>query len=142
MKKSLYITTATIGLVAFALNAYSHEGSQGMGNVSGMQMDCMKNMENMKDMKMDCMGNNAAIDASKAMPMSDGEVKAVDKANKNITLKHGPIKSKTIEMGPMTMSFVVQDPSQLSNVRIGDKVKFIAENINSMATVTSLVVQK
>lgn len=142
MKKALFKTTATIGLVAFALNAYAHQDNKGMGNMNGMHMDCMKNMGNMKDMEMDCMGNNASKDSSKAMSMSEGEVKAVNKAKKSVTLKHGPIKSKTIEMGPMTMSFPVQDASLLSNVKVGDKVKFMAENVNNTATVTSLVVQK
>lgn len=142
MKKSLYKTAAAIGLVTLTLNAYAHEGSGGMGNMNGMKMDCMKSMKSTQGMKMDCMGNNAGKDSSKAMSMSDGQVKAVDKANKNITLKHGPIKSKTVEMGPMTMSFSVQDPSLLSSVQVGDKVKFMAENINDIVTVTSLVVQK
>jgi Cu(I)/Ag(I) efflux system protein CusF len=74
--------------------------------------------------------------------MSNGEVKAIDKTNKSINLKHGPIKSKAIEMGPMIMSFPVEDPSLLSKVKVGDKVKFVAENINDVATVTSLTVQK
>jgi Cu(I)/Ag(I) efflux system protein CusF len=144
MNKSLYNVAAAIGFAALAMNAYADQGKggMGMGNMSGMKMDCMKNMENMKDMKMDCMGNNVGKDSSKATTMSDGEVKGVDKANKNITLKHGPIKSKTIEMGPMTMSFPVQDPSLLSNVKVGDKVRFTAENVNDAATITSLIVQK
>jgi Cu(I)/Ag(I) efflux system protein CusF len=144
MCKSLYKVAAAFGFAALATNVYADQGKggMGMGNMNGMKMDCMKNMENMKGMKMDCMGNNAGKDASNATSMSDGEVKAVDKANKNITLKHGPIKSKTVEMGPMTMSFPVTDPSLLSKVKVGDKVKFIAENVNNVATVTSLSVQQ
>jgi Cu(I)/Ag(I) efflux system protein CusF len=136
MKKTLYKLVATLGFAAITLNVYADQGKHEMG---GTNMDCM---ENMKDMKMDCMANNAGKNSAKATSMSDGEVKAVDKANKNIILKHGPIKTKTIEMGPMTMSFRVQDPSLLSKVKVGDKVKFTVENVNDIATVTSLVVQK
>jgi Cu(I)/Ag(I) efflux system protein CusF len=142
MNRSRYKAAAAIGFAALAMNVYADQGKGGMGNTGGMKMDCMKNMDNMKDMKMDCMGSDAGKDPSKATSLSDGEVKAVDKANKNITLKHGPIKSKTVEMGPMTMSFPVTDPSLLSNLKVGDRVKFTAENVNDVATVTSLIVQK
>ena len=112
-------------------------GSGGKGmDTGGMKMDCMKTMENMKDMKRDCMGNGAANAAS----MSSGEVKDVNKANNSITLKHGPIDN--MHMGPMTMAFAVKDPAVLSRVKVGDKVKFKVENINDIATITSLVVQK
>jgi Cu(I)/Ag(I) efflux system protein CusF len=139
MTKSHYKIAAAMGFAALAMNVYAEQGKGGMGTMNGMKMDCMKNM---KDMKMDCMGNNEGKDSSKSTSMSDGEVKAVDKKYKNITLKHGPIKSKTVEMGPMTMSFPVKDPSLLSNIKVGDKVKFTAENVDNTATVTSLIVQK
>ena len=57
-------------------------------------------------------------------------------------MKHGRIKSATVEMGPMTMPFVVKDKALLSNVKVGDKVKFTVENINGEATVTILFIQK
>jgi Cu/Ag efflux protein CusF len=140
MKKSLLKAIAALGLTVIALVAYADQGSGGKGmDMGNMQMNCM---ENMKDMKVDCMGNSAGKAPSKTPSMSDGEVKAVDKANKSITLKHGPIKSKTVEMGPMTMSFPVQDAALLSSVKVGDKVRFNVENIKDAATVTSLKVQK
>jgi Cu/Ag efflux protein CusF len=137
MKKSLYQVTAAFGFAVLAMNVYADQGSGGKGmDTGGMKMDCMKNMENMKDMKMDCMGNGSANAAS----MSSGEVKDVNKANKSITLKHGPIDN--MHMGPMTMAFAVKDPAVLSRVKVGDKVKFKVENVNDIATITSLVVQK
>jgi Uncharacterized conserved protein len=42
----------------------------------------------------------------------------------------------------MTMPFVVKDKALLSNVKVGDKVKFTVENINGEATVTILFIQK
>lgn len=122
MKKSLFKLTALLGLTAIALVVYADQRS------GGKDMD----MGNMK------MGDTSATASS----MAEGEVKAVDPSEKSITLKRGPIKSKTVEMGPMTMSFPVQQPAQLSNVKVGDKVKFIVENINGTATVTSLQRQK
>ena len=122
MKKSLLKLTALLGLAMVALAAYADQQPGGKG------MD-MGNMT---------MGDTSA----KASSMAEGEVKAVDPSEKSITLKHGPIKSKTVEMGPMTMSFPVQQPAQLSNIKAGDKVKFIVENINGTATVTSLERQK
>lgn len=141
MKKSLFKVTAALGFAVLAMDVYADQGngSNGMGSMGGMKMDCM---DNMKGMKMDCMGSNAGKGSANAATMSEGEVKAVDKANKNITLKHGPIKSKTVEMGPMTMSFPVQTPSLLSNVKVGDRVKFNVENLKDVVTVTALTVVK
>jgi Cu/Ag efflux protein CusF len=82
------------------------------------------------------MGDNPA----KAASMSDGEVKDVNMANNGITLKHGPIEN--MHMGPMTMAFAVKDPSMLSKVKVGDKVKFRVDNVKDVATVTALTVQK
>jgi Cu/Ag efflux protein CusF len=80
--------------------------------------------------------------ATSSMSMADGEVEDVDKENKSITLKHGPIKTTTIEMEPMTMPFDVKDASLLSKVKVGDKVKFIAEYIDGAVTITALRVVK
>jgi Cu(I)/Ag(I) efflux system protein CusF len=152
MNTSLSKAAAVFGFAALALTAHAQDkGSTDMNSMSGMKMDCTKNMGNMKGMEgmkgmqgmnMDCMGKASTKDASNVTSMSTGEVEAVDKVNKTITLKHGPIKSKTVEMGAMTMSFPVKNPSLLSKVKVGNKVKFIVENVNDAATVTALVVQK
>jgi Cu(I)/Ag(I) efflux system protein CusF len=142
MKTSLFKASAAIGFTLLAFNAYAGpaSGDKGM-DMGGMKMDC-KGMENMKDMKMDCMGGKSGKNSAKAGSMSEGEVKGIDKANHSVTLKHGPIESKTVEMGPMTMTFAVQKPGLLKNVKVGDKVKFIVENVNESPTVTALEVQK
>jgi Cu(I)/Ag(I) efflux system protein CusF len=134
MIRSLYLATA-IGFAAFVMNVHAADEKDGMGNTSGMKTDCMK------DMKMDCMGNDAGKDPSKAASLNGGEVRAVDKAKKSATLKHGPIKNRMLEMGPMTMSFPVRDPAMLSKVKVGDTARFVAENISDVATVSSLTVQ-
>ena len=149
MNKSLSKAAAIFGFAALALTAHAQDkGPKDMTGMGGMKMDCTKNMGNMKGMegmqgmKMNCAGKSATKEASNVTPMSTGEVKAVDKANKSITLKHGPIKSKSVEMGAMTMTFPVQKPALLAKVKVGNKVKFIVENVNDAATVTALVVQK
>ena len=123
MKRQSLKASTVLGFALLALSAYAAEGdnSKDMGtmNMGGMKMD-----------------------SSKAMSMNEGEVKAVDKANMNITLQHGPIKSKTVEMPAMTMTFPVRDASLVSNVKIGDKVRFHVENVKEAVTVTSLQVQK
>lgn len=123
MKKSLLNLVAVCGFSLLTMSAYADQSSKGM-DMAGMKMD------------------NMPAKPASATALSDGEVRAVDKENKSITLKHGRIKSSTVEMGPMTMSFPVKDKTLLSNVKTGDKVKFTVENVDGVSTVTTLSVQK
>lgn len=88
----------------------------------------------------------AKDDAKKAMPVAaaadiaDGEVRKVDKENKKITLKHGVIKS--LDMPGMTMVFGIKDAAMLDNLRVGDKVKFKAEQAGSAIVVTDIQMAK
>lgn len=66
----------------------------------------------------------------------EGEVRKVDKDNKKITLKHGPIKN--LDMPGMTMVFNVDDVKVLDTVQTGDKVQFKATNEAGKFTVTEL----
>ena len=68
--------------------------------------------------------------------MADGEVRKVDKENKKITLKHGVIKN--LDMPGMTMVFGVKDASVLDSLKVGDKVKFKAEQSGTSITVTDI----
>jgi Cu/Ag efflux protein CusF len=63
-------------------------------------------------------------------------VRKVDKENKKITLKHGPIKS--LDMPPMTMVFQVADTSMLDKLQPGDKVRFRATSDAGKMTVTEI----
>jgi len=123
MKKTFLNLVAVCGFSLMAVNVYADQRTMGM-DMAGMKMDGMP------------------VKPASATALSDGVVKAVDKENGNITLKHGRIKSATVEMGPMTMPFAVKDKTLLFNVKVGDKVKFTVENINGEATVTVLSVQK
>lgn len=69
-------------------------------------------------------------------PMSEGVVRKIDSANGKITLKHGPIVN--LDMPPMTMVFRVKPPELLDTVKVGDSVKFRAEEIGGHYTVTAI----
>lgn len=55
----------------------------------------------------------------------EGTINSIDKAAKRLSISHGPIKN--LGMGAMTMDFLVADPSMLTEVKPGQKVKFFAE---------------
>jgi len=73
---------------------------------------------------------------AKSAPMSEGEVRKVDKAANKVTLKHGPIPN--IDMPAMTMVFVVKDPAMLAKLKAGDKVRFQAQKLGDTYTVTRI----
>ena len=79
----------------------------------------------------------ATVNAAAQQDMVSGVVESIDKADGKIRLKHGPIKSLGMDVG-MTMSFRVQDPAFLTNLNTGDKVRFQAEQINGLYTVTKI----
>ena len=78
----------------------------------------------------------AAQGATQSSAMAEGEVRKVDKEAKKITLRHGPLAS--LDMPAMTMVFQVKDPAMLEQVKLGDKVKFQAENVGGAFTITKI----
>jgi Cu(I)/Ag(I) efflux system protein CusF len=94
--------------------------------------------------------NNAAAQMSSMAPMtpasvapgymSEGEVKNVDKDAGKLTIKHGELKN--LGMPGMTMVFRVKDPAMLGQVKVGDKIHFVADKVGGTLTVTSLEVAK
>lgn len=74
--------------------------------------------------------------AQESAAMADGEIRRVDKDAKKITIRHGPLQS--LEMPAMTMVFQVKDPEMLDQVKVGDKVKFMAEKTGGAFTVTQI----
>jgi Cu/Ag efflux protein CusF len=69
-------------------------------------------------------------------PLSEGEVRKVDKDAKKITIRHGPLPN--LDMPPMTMVFQVKDPALLDQAKPGDKVSFRAEKEGGVFFVTEL----
>ena len=75
-------------------------------------------------------------EAAKSEVLSEGVVRKIDAANSKITLKHGPLLN--LAMPAMTMVFKVQPPDLLNAVKVGDTVKFRAENLKGALTVTAI----
>ena len=71
-----------------------------------------------------------------AHALSEGEVRRVDTDTRKLTIRHGPLEN--LGMPAMTMVFQVKDTAMLDGVNVGDKVKFFADRIGGVYTVTHL----
>ena len=69
--------------------------------------------------------------------MTDGEIRKVDKDAQKITIRHGPMPALDMPSA-MTMVYRVADPAMLEKVKAGDKVRFEAEKVGSVFTVTKI----
>jgi Cu/Ag efflux protein CusF len=69
-------------------------------------------------------------------PLSEGEVRKIDLAAGKVTLKHGPLAN--LDMPPMTMAFPVKDRAALEKLKVGDKVRFRAEQQGADYVVTRI----
>lgn len=79
---------------------------------------------------------SASASTANAMPLTEGEIKKVDKSAGKLTIKHGELKN--VGMPPMTMVFRVRDAAMLDQVRAGDKVRFAVERSGDAITVTRM----
>lgn len=79
---------------------------------------------------------SSAANRASGTPAADGEVRRIDKDAGKITLRHGPIAN--LDMPPMTMVFQVSDRTLLDKVKVGDKVKFAAEEKAGAYIVTAI----
>ena len=68
--------------------------------------------------------------------LSEGEITRWDPRTLKVTLRHGEIKN--LGMPPMSMVFRVQDTGVVGALQPGDKVRFRAEKVDGVYTVTSL----
>ncbi|MGT2490303.1 copper-binding protein [Cupriavidus basilensis] len=86
---------------------------------------------------MEMSGSSAHKASSSAASMSHGEVEGkVDNSAGKLTIKHGPLEN--LGMEGMTMVFRVKDPAMIAQVKAGDKIDFVAEDLNGALTVTKL----
>ena len=74
--------------------------------------------------------------ATASFPLTDGEVRKVDKEAKKVTIRHGAIQN--LDMPAMTMVFQVADAALLDKVKTGDKIRFVAEKQGGAFTVTRI----
>jgi Cu(I)/Ag(I) efflux system periplasmic protein CusF len=69
--------------------------------------------------------------------MADGEVRKVDRDAQKITIRHGPLPQLDMPQ-PMTMVYRAKEPALLDKAKPGDKVKFAAEKVGGVFTVTRI----
>ena len=94
--------------------------------------------------------NSAATkvtDVSKGMPvppapvtkpaaLARGEVRKIDKSVGTVTIRFGPIKNLGMPAG--TRVFRVREPMFLDQMQEGDKIRFAANEVDGVLTVTNL----
>ena len=73
-----------------------------------------------------------------AAPTTEGEVRRIDKAAGTVTLKHGAIRN--LDMQAMTMTFGVKDRAMLDGLKVGDRVRFTADQVGGSLTLTGIKV--
>jgi Cu(I)/Ag(I) efflux system protein CusF len=78
----------------------------------------------------------AAAPAGASAALIDAEVRKIDKAKGEITLKHGPMPK--FDMPAMTMAYRLKDKAMLDGLKPGDRIKFDADGIGGAFTVTHL----
>ncbi|SEE38192.1 Copper binding protein CusF [Rhizobiales bacterium GAS188] len=67
---------------------------------------------------------------------AEGVVQKIDAAQQKITIKHGPLDN--LGMPAMTMVFKAADPTMMTLVKVGQKIKFEADRVNGQITVTKI----
>ena len=75
-------------------------------------------------------------EAPQQAALTDGEIKKLDLDNGKVTIKHGDIKH--LDMPGMTMVFTAKDKNLLTNLKPGDKVKFMVINEGGKMIVTDI----
>ena len=68
--------------------------------------------------------------------MTKGIISRIDEANGKVSIKHEAIDN--LKMPPMTMVFLLADPALTKGLKVGDTVRFHAENPAGKLTVTQL----
>ena len=70
------------------------------------------------------------------MMMAKGVITRIDAANGKVGIKHEAIDN--LKMPAMTMVFRVADPALLKDLKVGDAVRFHAENPGGKLTITQI----
>lgn len=83
----------------------------------------------------DAAGAGAATDRD-GRPWVEAEVRRVDRSNRRVSLRHGPIPN--LEMGGMTMVFQLSDPALLEQLQQGQRIRFSAALIQGEYTVMQI----
>jgi hypothetical protein len=84
-------------------------------------------------------GTNAPSGKSPAQPetaMTEGEVRKVNRKAGTITIKHGRIAN--LDMPGMSMAFHAKDKAMLSQVKAGDRIRFVADKMGDEFAIVKL----
>lgn len=65
--------------------------------------------------------------------MVDGVIKKVDTSAAKVTVSHGPLTN--LGMPAMTMAFRVKDAAWLGQMKDGDKIRFMADQVDGVFTI-------
>lgn len=112
--------TLTLTLL-LGLATHTSLQAEEMMNHAGHDMGQMSQMEGMNEIE---------------MAMTQGVISRIDAANGKVGIKHGAIDN--LKMPAMTMVFRVADPALLQDLKVGDAVRFHAENPAGKLTVTAI----
>ncbi|WP_323919404.1 copper-binding protein [Aeromonas caviae] len=82
------------------------------------------------------MGQMSQMEGMNEMAMTQGVISRIDTANGKVGIRHEAITN--LKMPPMTMVFRVADPALLKDLKVGDAVRFHAENPAGKLTVTAI----
>ena len=80
--------------------------------------------------------STASSKAPASSSRSEGTIKKIDKKAGKVVLSHGPLLN--LNMPAMTMTFVVKNSQSLDGLKAGDKVSFVAEEINGVLSASAL----
>ena len=67
---------------------------------------------------------------------AEGTVRKIDKTAGKLTIAHGPLEA--LGMPAMTMVFRAAEPGLLDQLKVGDRIRFTAEKVGAVLTVTSV----
>ncbi|MFQ2108466.1 copper-binding protein [Aeromonas rivipollensis] len=105
----------------------------GLATHSGLQAEEMMNHDG-HDMNQ--MGQMEGMNEMGEMAMTKGVISRIDEANGKVGIKHETIAN--LKMPPMNMVFLLANPAQLQGLKVGDAVRFHAENPAGKLTVTAI----
>lgn len=78
-------------------------------------------------------GHGMTNHAADQMPMVEATVKKVDKSAGKVTLAHGPLVN--LNMPAMTMAFKVREAGWIAQMKAGQKIRFVADNVDGAMTI-------
>lgn len=108
----------------------------GLATHTGLQAEEIMNHQGHDMGQMSQMSQMEGMSEMGEMAMTQGVISRIDAANGKVGIKHEAITN--LKMPAMTMVFRVADPALLKGLKVGDAVRFHAENPAGKLTVTAI----